>query len=228
MIAVILQPGYLSWLGFFEQMWKSDIFVIYDDVQYTVRDWRNRNKIKTNGGIKYLTVPVGKISREMRINQVRIKYDNNWQLAHLNTIKENYFKAPFFNQYFFALKEIISKRFEYLIDLDAALIKEINKMLGLEKKLVYSSELNITDDGRCKRMIKICQYLKTDILYEGSAGKNYMDVDSFKKEGISVEFQEYKHPSYHQLYGDFVPYLSIIDLLFNEGPNSLKILADLN
>lgn len=228
MVGVILQPGYLPWLGFFEQMWRSDIFVVYDNVQYTERDWRNRNRIKTNGGIKYLTVSVGNVPRGIRINQVKIKYDTDWQQKHINSIKENYAEAPFFGLYFSVLKDVILEKFEYLSGLDVALIKEINKILGLDKKIIFSSELDISSDEKCDRMIRICQAVGADVLYEGAAGKNYINSGEFERCGIKVEFQDYKHPVYRQLYGEFKPYLSVIDLLFNEGKRSLKVITNNN
>jgi len=226
MRTAILQPGYLPWLGFFEQMWKSDIFVIYDNVQYTVRDWRNRNRIKTNGGIKYLTVPVGRVPCGTKINEVKIKYNTDWQTKHINSLKENYGQAPFFGRYFEPLREIISKRFECLVELDVALIKEFNRMLGLDRKIILSSGLGIVSDGRCQRLIEICKQVGADTFYEGAAGKNYIDIGEFERCGIKVDFQNYRHPIYKQPHGEFVPYLSIIDLLFNEGPGSLEILIE--
>src|SRR3990170_4148201 len=197
----ILQPGYLPWLGFFEQMYKSDVFVIYDDVQYDKQGWRNRNRIKTANGVQWLTVPV------------LVKFEDN----HLvNEIKIDNFE------------EAYSKEWEYLVDIDIYFILKLAECLGMgDKKIIKSSTLSVTGD-RIERLVNICKLYNADIFYEGAAGKNYIDDSHFAKNGIKVEYQDYKHPVYNQLHGDFVPYLSVIDILFNNGDKSLLILANPN
>jgi hypothetical protein len=224
MIAVILQPGYLPWLGFFEQMWRSDIFVIYDNVQFDKNGWRNRNRIKTVQGIKWLTVPVH-VTLGDRIKDIRIDNTINWQKKHLKSLELAYAKAPFFKNYFQSIEGVLKRNWEYLLDLDAALIGEISKLLGLKRKLLFSSKLGIDENGKIGRLINICKALGADTFYEGAAGKNYIEDSEFKKAGIKIEYQDYKHPVYSQLHGDFVSHLSVIDLIFNEGPRSLEILT---
>jgi len=119
----------------------------------------------------------------------------------------------------------LSKKWKYLIELDVELIHQVNKILGLRRKLLFSSELGITEGGKIGRLINICKALGADTFYEGAAGKNYIEDSEFKKAGIKIEYQDYKHPVYSQLYGDFISHLSIIDLIFNEGPRSLEILT---
>lgn len=219
----ILQPGYLPWLGFFEQMYRSDVFVIYDDVQYDKNGWRNRNRIKTASGAQWLTVPVI-VKGKPKISEVLIDNTKNWSKKHLQAIKTNYAKAPNFTQCFSLLVEILEKKWDRLVDLDVILIKKMAEILGLKREIVLSSELGITG-GRIDRLIKICQYFKADVFYEGAAGKNYINEKDFLDAGIKIEFQDYQHPIYKQLFGDFIPYLSIIDLLFNEGDKSLEIIT---
>ena len=221
----ILQPGYLPWLGFFEQLYKSDVFVIYDDVQYDKNGWRNRNRIKTPQGIQWLTVPVltkgqqKPLLRELKINNVL-----NWRRKHLTAIKTNYSKAIYFKKYIDLFEEVYSMEWESLVELDMKLIKMICKVLKLEREIVFSSNLKIQGD-RIERLIKICKKFGADTFYEGAAGRNYINDKIFLKNGITVEYQDYVHPVYNQLYGQFQPYLSIIDLLFNEGEKSLQILT---
>lgn len=225
MIIGILQPGYLPWLGFFEQLYRSDIFVIYDDVQYDKNGWRNRNRIKTPNGIQWLTVPVLlKGDSKSLIRDVKINNQERWRKKHCQSIKTNYSKSKFYNHYFYLFEKVYSKEWNFLIDLDMELIYVLCDLLGLKRKIVYSSDLGVQGDKN-ERLIKICKKFGASIFYEGYAGKDYIDKKVFIESGIEVKFQDYRHPEYNQLYGDFVPYLSVIDLLFNEGDSSLKILT---
>lgn len=227
MVIGILQPGYLPWLGFFEQMYRSEVFVIYDDVQYDKEGWRNRNRIKTAKGIQWLTVPVIiKFEEHPLIYEVKINNTVNWTRKHFSSIKQNYSKAPFFNKYIPMFEEAYSKGWEYLIDIDMYFILKLGECLGIrDKKIVRSSTLNIEGD-RIGRLVKICKLFNADIFYEGASGKNYIDEASFMDQGVSVAYQDYKHPTYNQLYVNFIPYLSVIDLLFNHGDESLSVLAN--
>ncbi|HAG51110.1 MAG: hypothetical protein A2X87_04490 [Deltaproteobacteria bacterium GWC2_42_51] len=225
----ILQPGYLPWLGFFEQMYKSDVFVIYDDVQYDKQGWRNRNRIKTANGVQWLTVPVlVKFEDNHLVNEIKIDNKLNWRKKHLFSIKQNYSKAQYFKKYIDIFEEAYSKEWEYLVDIDIYFILKLAECLGMgDKKIIKSSTLSVTGD-RIERLVNICKLYNADIFYEGAAGKNYIDDSHFAKNGIKVEYQDYKHPVYNQLHGDFVPYLSVIDILFNNGDKSLLILANPN
>ncbi len=227
MLAVILQPGYLPWLGFFEQLYRSDAFVVYDDVQYDKEGWRNRNRIKTAKGVQWLTVPVlASFSDRSLIKDVKIDNKINWRKKHLFSISQNYSKAPFFKDYIGVFEEAYSKEWDKLIDIDNHFIIKLAQSLGItDKKIVKSSEFSARGD-RTTRLINICKQLGADMFYEGALGRNYLDEDSFIAEDIRIEFQDYKHPQYNQLYGDFISHLSVIDLLFNHGPKSLSILIN--
>jgi hypothetical protein len=222
----ILQPGYLPWLGFFEQMHRSDIFVIYDDVQYDKHSWRNRNRIKTPKGAHWLTVPVLlKFDEHPLINEVRIDKGGNWRKKHLFTIAQSYSKAPFYRQYLPIFEEAYARDWEYLIDLDMYFIIKIAESLGIKTTRIIKSSMMAIKGDRIGRLIAICKRLKADTFYEGASGKKYIDEQTFAAEGIQVVFQDYRHPAYLQLYGEFIPYLSIIDLLFNHGGESLSIVT---
>jgi hypothetical protein len=222
----ILQPGYLPWLGFFEQIYRSDLFVIYDDVQYDKHGWRNRNRIKTANGIQWLTVPVHiSLKEPLLIKEVRIDNKQSWAKKHLLSIKQNYVKAPFYKNYRAIVEEAYSHEWEFLIDIDMYFIERLMEAFGIHvKTITRSSSLGI-EGGRIERLIKICKNFGADVFYEGTAGKNYIEDRQFAQHGITVEYQDYKHPVYRQLYGDFVSHLSAIDLLFNHGPESLSILT---
>jgi hypothetical protein len=227
MIIGILQPGYLPWLGFFEQMHRSDVFVIYDDVQYDKEGWRNRNRIKTIHGIQWLTVPVHvHFEAHPLTKDIRIDNGVNWRKKHLASIRQNYSNAPFFKTYFNIFEHAYAKEWEYLVDIDIYFIEKLAECLGMSnKKIVRSSTLDVKGD-RMGRLIHICKFFGADTFYEGASGKDYIDEKSFLSQGIWVEYQNYQHPTYNQIYGDFVPYLSVIDLLFNHGPESLKIITE--
>ncbi len=226
MVIGILQPGYLPWLGFFEQMHHSDVFVLYDDVQYDKNGWRNRNRIKTADGIRWLTVPVqASLSGQALIHQVKIEHNSNWARKHLLSISQSYSKAPFYRDYLPLFEEAYSRQWDHLIDLDLHFIFKLAQALGLDtRKIVRSSTIAIEGDT-IGRLIKICRKFGADIFYEGAAGRDYIDTEAFSTAGVTVRFQDYHHPTYRQLHGEFTPYLSVIDLLFNHGPESLSILT---
>lgn len=221
----ILQPGYLPWLGFFDQIRRCDIFVLYDDVQYDKNGWRNRNRIKTNQGLQWLTVPV-LVKDKPLITEVKINSTENWREKHIKSIKQNYTKAVHFSEYFPIIeKHILNKSYDLLVDLDIALIKELTALLGIETEIVRSSNLPCAGD-RITRLVNIVKYFGGNNFVEGSSGKNYIDDTYFLESGISITYQDYKHPIYPQLYSEFIPHASIIDLLFNCGKDSLKILIN--
>ncbi len=228
MIVAILQPGYLPWLGFFEQMYQSDVFVLYDDVAYDKHGWRNRNRIKTPNGAQWLTVPVLTKGRgKPAINEVLIDQGQNWRKKHLASIRQNYSEAPCFDQYIHMFEEAYSREWERIVDLDVHFIEMLAMILGLERPIHLSSTLTAKGD-RVERLINICKEVGADTFYEGAAGKNYIEKADFEDAGIGVKFQDYQHQPYKQLYGDFVPHLSTIDLVFNHGEKSAEILLSGN
>ncbi|MBW2605470.1 MAG: WbqC family protein [Deltaproteobacteria bacterium] len=220
----ILQPGYIPWLGFFEQVYRSNKFVLYDDVQFDKNSWRNRNRIKTPDGPLWLTIPVrqkGHISQTLLETEIAEK--KRWPRKHLNSLKSCYAKAPYFDRYIDDLSEILQQEWTCLVDLDIALIKYLLRELEITTPLIRSSELGISGK-KTERLISICKALEATTFYEGAAGRNYMEEKKFEEAGIRLEYQDYHHPTYPQLYGDFIPYLSVIDLLFNCGDESLEII----
>jgi hypothetical protein len=222
---VILQPGYLPWLGFFDQMYKSDVFVIYDDVQYDKHGWRNRNRIKTAQGVQWLTVPILiKGQDKPLIKEVLINNKVDWRKAHLKSIIQNYSRAPFFDTYRVIFDEIYSREWEYLIDVDMAFIFALIEKLGLSTNIKFSSSLGIAGEGT-QRLIDISLSLGAGEYLTGDTAKDYLDESLFSQNYIKLKYHHYRHPVYNQLYGEFVPYLSVIDLLFNHGKDSLDILT---
>lgn len=221
---VILQPGYLPWLGFFDQMRRSDVFVYYDDVQYDKHGWRNRNRIKTASGPQWLTVPVLHSGRGLpSIADVEIDTRTPWVRKHLASIRQAYAAAPFLSRYMPELEELLGRRWERLVDLDLALVDLISRWLGLERQVARSSELGIAGE-RSERLLRICQHFGAKSYLSGDSAKDYLDVGLFERNGIQVAWQRFLHPTYPQLHGEFVPYLSAIDLILNCGDRSLAVL----
>jgi hypothetical protein len=221
---VILQPSYLPWLGYFEQFYQCDVFVAYDDVQYTKNDWRNRNRIRNTQGWQWLTVPVATSGRpEQTLQEVQIVQNTPWARKHLAALRASYGKAPFFELYYPPLEALYEQEWHYLTDLNLSLFQTLAGFLGLTRTLVRSSGLGIQGEPT-ERLVKICQHFGAERFYEGSAGRNYLQVEAFEAQGIQVQYQDYPHPEYQQLHGPFEAYMSCIDLLFNHGPASLGIL----
>lgn len=221
----ILQPSYLPWLGYFEQIARSDVFVLFDDVQYDKGGWRNRNRIKIPGGPHWLTVPVlTKGGGFPLVKDVVINNAQPWAKNHLRTLAQYYSKAPYFSRYFPGFEDILSRRWELLALLDRAVIEWMCQAFGIRTPLVWSSELGVGGD-RLDRLIAMVRHFGGDVFYEGAAGRDYIPVDYFAQHGVEVVFQEYHHPAYPQLHGEFVSHLSGIDMLFNLGPTSLATLS---
>jgi hypothetical protein len=224
----MLQPNYIPWKGVFDLISRVDIFVFYDDVQYTKRDWRNRNKIKTKDGEKWLTVPIKNKGKQL-IYEVEIDNQIKWQENHFKTIKNSYSNSPFFKNYEFIIEEIyLNKRWEKISDLDVYSTKYLANLLNLDVKWILASELGITGNKEGEKIIKICKELGCDYFINGPSAKKFMDIDLFKKSNIELDFMVYKYPEYKQLHGEFSHFVSIIDVLFNCGPDATKFIFSNN
>jgi hypothetical protein len=224
MRVTILQPSYLPWLGFFEQMTRSDKFVLLDDVQYTRRDWRNRNKVRVSEGWVWLTVPVQQKSRfAQSLLETRIDNSLSWRRKHLETLRQHYGKAPFFEKYFPRCQQIYEKDWEFLFDLCLETIQFLKEEIGIETPLLRSSEMK-TSGAKTERLISSCRELGATHYLSGESASDYISEEDFSGQGIGLEYQNYEHPVYPQRYPGFVPHLSAIDLLFNCGEQSLGIL----
>ncbi len=220
MIVSIHQPQYLPYLGFFNKVMSSDEFIFLDDVEYSHGSFINRNTIKGPNGNIWLTVPV--LSGNKIIKDIKINNKQNWMKKHLKSIKLNYSKTDYFNDYISIFEEIYSDEWQYISELDIELIKKIFNIIGINVKSCISSELDIEEQEPNMRIIKLCKKIGTDTYLSGVGGKNYMDLDLFRKNNIKVIFQNFKHPEYDQKFGSFVHNMSIVDALFNCGKKEVK------
>lgn len=221
---VVLQPGYLPWLGFFDQLLRCDLFVYYDDVPFDKHGWRNRNRIKSPQGPLWLTVPVRSGGRHgQAILDVEIDNRLPWARKHLASIAQNYAKAPYLGHYLPELEELLRRPWHLLVELDIALAALMCEWLGIERTIVRASRLAVGGD-RSERLLNICRHFGAQRYLSGDAARSYLDTGLFAASGITVEWQNYRHPRYRQLHGEFLPYLSALDLLLNMGPESLSVL----
>jgi len=223
-IISIHQPNYLPWLGFFKKISSSDVFVFLDDVQYEKNGWHNRNKIRTDNEWIWLTIP-SNVKLGMKLNEVKINITPNWQKKHLKSIEINYSKATYFKKYWDELKEIYNSKHEFLFEFNLEIINFLMKKLNINTEIILSSKLNIKETNS-DRILNICKKLDADIYISGSLGKNYLQLKDFEKNKINVKFQNFKHPIYKQIYHPFIPNMAAIDLLFNKGEESAKIIDE--
>ncbi len=220
----ILQSNYIPWKGYFDIIGSVDAFILYDDMQYTKNDWRNRNKIKTQNGLQWLSIPVRQESLHQKINETKIT-DPKWNINHWRSISQSYAKAPFFKVYkerFEAL--FLEAKSEYISDINRHFIEAINAMLGITTK-IYDSREFVLAEGKSERLLALCQELGATTYLSGPAACDYLDEKIFTEVGINVEWMDYSgYREYHQLFPPFEHGVSVIDLILNEGENAKNFL----
>ena len=214
------QPNYLPWLGYFDKMKKSDIFVLFDDVQVpTDKEFVVRNSIKGPNGIIELIVPIKNKKDKILIKDAFVT-GNNWQKKHFKSIVGSYQKAPYFKKYIRELERFYKINWKRLSDLNSALICILKDFLGIKTKLVFSSDLGLENLQGEEKILGIIKKLGGDTYISGTGvgSKRYIIPEDFEREGIKLIWQEFQYPVYPQLWGgEFVPKLSVIDYLFNCG-----------
>jgi hypothetical protein len=217
------QPNYLPWLGFFDKMANSDIFIIEDNVQFEKQGFTNRNRIKTVDGVRWLSVPIKHENKPLQINEVEIAKTSepNWAMRHWLTLKMNYCKAPFWNDYCSFFKDTYEQEWTKLIDLNLHLIHGIMSFLNIKTPLMMASSLG-AKGNKNELLIAQCKAVGGNIQLAGAGGREYIDAKKFEEEGIKIIFQDFKYPNYQQLHGEFACNLSVIDYLFCSGANEWK------
>lgn len=219
----IVQSNYIPWKGYFDLINLADEFILYDDMQYTRRDWRNRNKIKTPNGAKWLTIPVevkGKYSQKIKDTIIS---DLKWNLKHWKSIVHNYSKAKYFPDYKDLFEELyLGLNDKFLSQINYQFLTTICEILGINTKLSWSMDYQLVE-GKTERLVDLCKQTSATEYISGPSAKGYIDDDLFKKEEIVVRYIDYSgYPEHNQLYPPFEHAVSIIDLIFNEGPNATK------
>lgn len=223
---LIVQSNYIPWKGYFDMIRAADEFVLYDDVQYTRRDWRNRNRIKTAGGTQWLTIPVevkGKYLQKIKETKVS---DPGWARQHWQTLSGAYRRAPYFRE--------LQDRFEsfyrgevspWLSDINRELIAMVCEILGITTVIRSSSDFDLQADEPTARLLEICQKAGATDYLSGPAAKAYLDESPFQQAGVQVRWMDYAgYPEYPQLHGPFEHAVSIVDLLWMTGPSAAMYL----
>lgn len=222
----IHQPEHMPWLGFFDKVRQADTLVILDNVQFEKNYFQNRNKIRTQNGWAWITVPIAKARHDILIHEVKIAPGKKGEGRNWKLIGSAYRKAPYFEKYAEDIGKIYLSEWGKLSDLNITLINYLLKVLGIERDVVIASKLGIQlGKGGTEVNLNICRELNADTYLSGISGKDYLDEERFNKEGIKVIYQEFYHPIYKQVYEPFIPCMSVIDLLFNHGDKSLDVLA---
>lgn len=226
MICTIHQPNYLPYLGFFEKAYNSDVFVLYDTTQFKKNDWQNRNKLCVNNGWQWISMPIlhdfGQKINEVKIKDPEKNLQKNWR-----SIKVIYGKAPFFKEYSPVYEEIYNSNIELVAELNTKIILAAAVQLGLKTRFIKNSELPPIESKSTQALIDINKNAGADTYIAGAEGINYLDMDLWNSSGLKIIFQKYHHPVYKQFNSpEFQPYMNILDLLFNCGPDSLEILLN--
>jgi hypothetical protein len=224
----IHQPEFIPWMGFFNKMALADEYVIFDHVQFKKRYFENRNRIvSARGEINFITIPVLNKECVQPINKVEIDNSKDWKRKLMKSLLHNYSKAPYFKEYYNDLEQRISdKNFDTLISLNMMFIDFFRYHLHIETPMVYSSTLGVSSFKGSDLILQICIRRKTDLYLCGSSGRDYLKQEEFKKHSVNIKWLDYQCPHYKQMCEQFVPNLSTIDLLFNEGPKSEEIIKN--
>lgn len=217
----ILQSNYIPWKGYFDLINTVDEFIIYDDMQFTKRDWRNRNVIKTKDGLKWLTIPViTKGKYYQKINATETK-GNRWREEHWRTLVSCYSRANYFKKYKDIFEDIyLLSNEQMLTEINVIFIKSICNILGISTKLSFSSNYELID-GKTERLVNLCKQAGAKVYVTGPSAKSYIDENLYNKADIEITYFDYSgYPEYKQLFGKFEHNVSVLDLIFNVGDDS--------
>ncbi len=217
----ILQSNYIPWKGYFDLINQVDEFILYDDMQYTKNDWRNRNLIKSSQSLQWLTIPVKHRGRHLqKISETEIAY-RQWGKKHWQSLLINYNKAKFFKHYKELFEDLYLQNNEQLLSrINARFLTEINKILKINTTISWSSDYQLTGE-KTERLVNLCLDAKASEYISGPSAKTYLDISLFSEANIKVTWMDYSnYPVYPQLHVPFEHGVSILDLIFNQGPNA--------
>jgi len=218
---VILQSNYIPWKGYFDLINDADVFVFYDEVQFTKNDWRNRNKIKTASGCTWLSVPVGKCIKRS-IYEVLIS-NSEWQCKHLKSLQNAYASCSYYHRYAYLLDKIYRENeWKRLSELNQYAIRAISEALEIKTIFATSDKVDCKGDKN-EKLVAIIQSVGGDSYLTGPAAKAYLDEEVFRSNGIELIWKDYSgYPEYKQKYPPFNHLVTVLDLIFNEGPNAAE------
>jgi hypothetical protein len=225
----IVQSCYIPWKGYFDLIASVDEFIIYDDTQFTRRDWRNRNIIKTPHGLKWLTIPVAVKGRyHQKISDTKV-IDLNWAKNHWNILQQYYGKAPFFYMFKERLETLyLHCPLIYISDINLKFIIAICEILEIKTKITSSKDYCTNAIGKTERLVQLCKLAGANEYLSGPSAASYLDVDQFKSTGINLSYSDYSnYPTYQQSYGKFEHAVTIFDLLFHTGLSARKFMKSI-
>ena len=227
-VVAIVQSNYIPWKGYFDLIRRVDEFILFDDAQYTRRDWRNRNKIKTPTGLRWLTIPVevkGKFSHAIKDTVIS---DPGWAMHHWQTLVHNYARAKYFSLYRDELEELYSgTTTRYLSEINFRFLNALCRILEITTRLSWSMDYELVP-GKTERLVSLCKQARAAEYLSGPSARGYLDEDLFRAENITLRYMDYSgYPEYDQLYPPFEHAVSVIDLILNTGPDAPKYLQSL-
>jgi hypothetical protein len=221
----IVQSNYIPWKGYFDLIHRVEEFILFDDMQYTRRDWRNRNRIKTAQGVQWLTIPVRvKGNYHQAINETRVE-SKSWAREHWERLKHCYGRAAHFRTYAALFEDVYLTLDEELLSrINHRFLKLVCDVLGVRTRLTWSTDY-APAEGKTERLVSLCQQAGATEYWSGPSARNYLDEDAFRRAGIALVYADYSgYPEYRQLYPPFEHAVTVLDLIFNEGPEAPRYL----
>ena len=224
-----MQPAYIPWLGYFDRISKSDIHIVLDDVtmdKSSKTKFTNRNKIRTPNGWSWLTVPLQSVARsdEKVISDLEISPGMNWSEKHWKTIQSNYSRSNYYSDHSDYFENFYRQDWNNLAPMLQESTRYLLQKLGIQTQQLMSSELS-PQSKKADLILELCTKVGATTYLSGPFGREYLDEEAFSRAGIELKYHDYVHPTYTQCFGDFEPYMSVVDLLFNHGEKSLEILT---
>jgi len=218
----LIQSNYIPWRGYFDFIDDVDLFIFHDDIQYTKKDWRNRNKIKTPYGEKWISVPVNYSQTNQLIKDTTIDYTQDWLESHIRKFTEFYKKTPYFLDAIYFLESVENTKFKSISDLNRELIKNISEYLNIETPVELSCKYNL-HGNKTDRIIELLQKTGATVYLSGSNADNYLNKELFIENNIQLEYKSYSYKPYSQLWGEFNGNVTVLDLIANCGKESYKL-----
>jgi hypothetical protein len=219
----VVQSNYIPWKGYFDLINSVDEFILYDDVQYTSRDWRNRNTIKSADGLIWLTIPVQVKGKYFQKIKDTVVADNKWARDHWRSIVHNYSKSSHFSEYRELFQQLyLGPEDKFLSQINYRFITAICRILGISTTISWSMDYHLAGE-KTERLVTLCQQAEATNYVSGPAAKTYLDEELFRRQGIALSYMDYSgYREYKQIYPPFESHVSIIDLIFNEGPDAAR------